>query len=106
MPIAPVRAKVRGTREDQAIWTLTVSPGATGAASGTSATVRSSRFPSSGAMKRIAEVTSTGAPLVPTSFKLVTSIQPQSPSGRSAASDASASAISRIHVDRVLRQAL
>ncbi len=29
--MAPVRANVRGTRDDQAIWTLTVSPGATGA---------------------------------------------------------------------------
>ena len=106
MPIAPVRENVRGTRDDQAICTLTVSPGATGAASGTSATVRSSMFPSSGAMKRMVEVTSTGAPLVPTSFRLVTSIQPQSASGRSASSESPASATSRIQDDRVLRHAL
>jgi hypothetical protein len=106
LPIAPVRANVRGTRDDQAICTLTVSPGATGTASGTSATVRSSRLPSSGAMKRSDEVTSTGAPVVPTSFRLVTSIQPQSPSGRRVSSVSPARAASRIQVERVLRHAL
>ena len=57
-------------------------------------------------MKRSEEVTSTGAPLVPTSFRLVTSIQPQSASGRSASSVSPASALSRIQVERVLRHAL
>ena len=48
--MAPVRANVRGTRDVQAISTSIVSPGATARASGTSATVRSSALPSSGAM--------------------------------------------------------
>ena len=104
--MAPVRANVRGTRDDQAIWILTVSPGATGAASGTSATVRSSRLPSSGAMKRIVDVTSAGAPAVPSNLRLVTSIHPQSGSPRSAKSESPPSAASRIQVERVFRQAL
>ncbi len=104
--MAPVRANVRGMREDQAIWTLTVSPGATGASSATSATVRSSPLLSSGAMKRRRLVTSIGAPAARTSFRLVTSIQPQSPSGRSAALSSPARMRSRMKVERVLRQAL
>jgi hypothetical protein len=101
-----VRAKVRGTREDHAIWTLIVSPGATGRSSGTSITVRSSAFPSSGAMKRVRAVTSAGA-APPIRRTLVTSIQPQSASGRSNASRSPRpSARSRIQVERVLRHAL
>ena len=82
------------------------SSGTTGAGSGTSATVRSSRLPSSGAMKRIVEDTSTGAPMLPTSLMFVMSIQPQSDSGLVESSVSPASAASRIHVDRVFRQAL
>ena len=58
--MVPVRANVRGTRDDQAICTLTVSPGATGRVSGTSITVRSSAFPSSGAMNLACDVMSVG----------------------------------------------
>ena len=48
----PVRSKVRGTRADHFTTTEVDSPGATGRGRGTTITVRSSAFPSSGAMKR------------------------------------------------------
>ena len=65
------------------ICTLMVPPGATGRSSGTSITVRSSVLPSSGAMKRMRAVRSpSAAPASPITRTLVTSIQPQSASGR------------------------
>jgi hypothetical protein len=57
-------------------------------------------------MKRIVDVTSVGAPAVPSNLRLVTSIHPQSGSPRSAKWESPPSAASRIQVERVFRQAL
>jgi hypothetical protein len=76
-PIVPVREKVRGTCDDQAMSTSMVPPGATGSASGTSSTVLSSVFPSSGAMNRACgNRSAAAAPLLIRSA--LTSIHPQS----------------------------
>ena len=104
--MAPVRANVRGTRADHAIWTLSVSPGPTGVSSGTSATVRSSTLPSSGAMNCRRDVTSLGVPLDPIRRTAVMSVQPQSSGPRRSSAVLPARRRSRIHDDRVFRQAL
>ena len=102
---APVRANVRGTCADHVRRACIVWPGATGASSGISTTVRSSVLPSSGAMKRMRAVTSAGPPPDAIRRTLVTSIDAHSASRR-VSSRAPASARSRIQVDVVLRQAL
>ena len=105
MPTAPVREKVRGICDVHSISTLTVSPVPTGDGSGTIITVRSSAFPSSGAMKRCRAVRSTGGAEPGISRMAVTSIHPQSCSAR-AARRRSDSRPSRSHVDDVFFQAL
>ena len=107
--MVPVRAKVRGTRDDHSISISIVSPGATGAGSGTRSTVSSSGFPSSGAMKAARAVRSVAGP-PPASRKriAVTSVQPQSASGRASSPRPRdpRRRSSRIQVDRVFFQAL
>jgi hypothetical protein len=56
LPMTPVRAIVRGTREVHAISIVAVPPGSIGCGSVTLITVRSSALPSSGAMNRCADV--------------------------------------------------
>ena len=102
----PVRANVLGTRDDQAMRTVRLSPGGTAASSGTSATVASSGFPSSGEMWRSRAVRSTSLPSAPATTMLVTSIQPQSSAGRCSASVLPARRRSRIHVEALFRHAL
>jgi hypothetical protein len=74
----PVRTETRGRRAVKSRATASVSPGATGRGSTTSATVRSSGLPSSGAMKRIA-----GSRSVPSGPVIrVTSIAPHESGSR------------------------
>ena len=84
LPTAPVRAKVRGTRDVQATSTVTVWPGATAAGSGTDSTVWSAVLPSSGAMNVAPPVRSARGAAPPASRRIaVTSMKLQSACGRS-----------------------
>ena len=64
LPIAPVRANVRGTWAVQATSMVALPPGSIGCASGTDITVSSFGFSSSGAMKRFEAVRSLPATLM------------------------------------------
>src|SRR5215212_4984752 len=106
--MTPVRANVRGTFVVQAISTPIVSPGAIARGKGTLITVRSSAFPSSGAMKRRDAVKSVnGAGEDERSRMAVTSTQLQSPGCGSARLRPNvAPACSRIQVERLFVHAL
>ena len=95
----PVRTETRGRRAVKSSAIEIVSPGATGRGRVTSATVRSSALPSSGAMKRIAGRRS--APSGP--IIRVTSVEPQESGIRPSRASPPAS---RQKVESVLRNAL
>ena len=105
LPIAPVRAKVRGTCAVHFTSIASVAPGGAASGSGTAITVSSSALPSSGAMKCRVDVRSSGAAPWPSSRIEVTSMRPRSSSrGWARLRDAPRLA-SRSHVERSSRQA-
>jgi hypothetical protein len=99
LPIAPVRAKVRGTCAVHATSICTVAPGSMGSSSGTDITVSSSALSSSGATKRLNAVRSRLPTLID-----ATSIRAHSSGPRDASAAApppEPSPRSRMNVDRV-----
>ena len=113
LPMAPVRANVRGTRAVHASSTVTDCPGADRAGSGTDQHRPVVRLPSSGAMNVPLDVRSVSEAPPPESRRIaVTSMRLQSSAGRSPGESSSrppgprpARSRSRIHVELVLRQA-
>ena len=101
----PVRAKVRGTFDVQLTSTLMVSPGATGAGSGTAITVWSFGLPSSGLMYRRRDVRSTGVESPVSRRTALMSIQPISSAGAGPLTRPPITP-SRIHVEAVFFHAL
>ena len=105
--MAPVRANGRGIFDVQLMSIAMVCPGPTGRGRATEITVRSSVFPSSGAMNLTALVKSTGANDAPETLRLEMSIAPKSAAGRlSPPGHQSDSLASCIHVESAFRHAL